>query len=55
MRTMTQDVEEGIVLPNNVRNPKTHSLAFFGKLVGAFVAMRFRRPTISAAEEALIA
>jgi hypothetical protein len=54
MRAMTQDVEGSIVLPNDVRNPKTYSLAFFGKLVGALVAMRFRKPTISIAEEALI-
>jgi hypothetical protein len=54
VRAMTRDVENGIVLPHDVPNPKGHALRFFGKLVGAFVAMGFRKPSIDVAEETLV-
>lgn len=55
MRTMTKDVERAVVLPNDVPNAKTYPLSFFVKLVGAFVAMGFRKPAIDIAEEILAA
>lgn len=46
MRTMTRDAPDGVVLPDDVPNPKTHTLGFFARLFGAWVAMRFRAPRI---------
>lgn len=43
---MTRSRPEGIELPDDVPNPKTHTLTFFGKLLGAWVAMGFRTPKI---------
>ncbi|MEC7764628.1 MAG: hypothetical protein VX874_22180 [Pseudomonadota bacterium] len=51
-RTMTKDLPEGIVLPTDVPNPKTHTPGFMLKLLGAWVAMGFRTPKIDWAKEA---
>ncbi|WP_288929821.1 hypothetical protein [uncultured Maritimibacter sp.] len=51
-RTMTKDLPEGIVLPNDVPNPKRHTPGFMLKLMGAWVAMGFRTPKIDWAREA---
>ncbi|VVT17362.1 conserved hypothetical protein [Roseovarius sp. EC-HK134] len=44
MRTMTSDLPEGSTLPDDIPNAKKHSLGFFAKLFGAWVAMGFRSP-----------
>ena len=49
---MTKDLPEGIVLPNDVPNPKRHTPGFMLKLMGAWVAMGFRTPKIDWAREA---
>lgn len=46
MRTMTGDLPPGAELPSDIPNLKGHSPRFFGKLIGAWIAMRFRTPTI---------
>lgn len=47
MRTMASDLPSGVALPDDVPNPKHYSVSFFAKLLGAWVAMGFRRPTIA--------
>lgn len=44
MRTMTSDLPEGTVLPDDIPNAQKHSLGFFAKLLGAWIAMGFRNP-----------
>ena len=44
LRTMTRDRPEGVNLPDNVPNPKTHNVSFMAKLVIAWAAMGFRVP-----------
>ena len=44
MRTMTGARDD---LPNDVPNLKTHSLAFYGRLFGAWARMGFRNPQIA--------
>ncbi|MFQ3231598.1 GFA family protein [Reinekea sp.] len=46
MRTMTRSRPEGVVLSDDVPNPKTHTLSFMVKLLAAWVAMRFRVPKL---------
>ncbi len=46
IRTMTRDRPAGAQLPDDVPNPKTHTLSFFAKLFGAWAAMRFRTPKV---------
>jgi len=46
LRTMTRDRPKGVELPNDVPNPSTHTVSFFAKLFGAWLAMRFRSPKI---------
>ena len=46
IRTMTRSRREGVVLPDDVPNPKTHSISFFAKLISAWVSMRFKSPTL---------
>ncbi|WP_018689193.1 GFA family protein [Ahrensia kielensis] len=46
MRTMTKDAV-GVTPPDDVPNPKTHTLGFMGKLLSAWVAMGFRNPKIA--------
>jgi hypothetical protein len=44
MRTMAGDLASS--LPNDVPNLRSHSLAFYGRLFGAWVRMGFRNPRI---------
>lgn len=44
MRTMASDLPEGATLPDDIPNARKHSLGFFAKLFGAWVAMGFRKP-----------
>ena len=46
IRTMTRDRPAGVKLPEDVPNPKTHTVSFYAKLFGAWAAMRFRAPKI---------
>lgn len=47
MRTMAGDLPDPTVLSDDVPNAKTHSVSFFAKLLGAWVAMGFRSPKIT--------
>ncbi|MEM5492009.1 DUF6151 family protein [Hoeflea sp. AS16] len=47
MRTMTGDLEDPSVLPDDVPNLKRHSLRFYALLLGAWIRMRFRNPKFS--------
>ncbi|MDX2482229.1 MAG: hypothetical protein QNK42_01045 [Pseudodonghicola sp.] len=42
MRTMACDLPDGTTLPDDIPNAKKHTLGFFAKLFGAWVAMGFR-------------
>lgn len=46
IRTMTRDRPEGVTLPDDVPNPKTHTVSFYAKLLRAWAAMGFRTPKI---------
>jgi hypothetical protein len=46
MRTMTIDLPAGTALPEDVANGKRQPLSFMIKLLGAWIAMRFRSPKI---------
>ena len=47
LRTMTSDLPDPSTLPNDVPNSKSQSLSFMAKLLGAWIAMRFRTPKIA--------
>jgi hypothetical protein len=46
IRTMTRSRPGGVVLPDDVPNPATHTFCFYAKLFRAWAAMRFRAPKI---------
>ncbi len=46
MRTMAGDLPTSVTLPDDVPNPKKHSLGFYAKLMGAWIAMGFRVPAV---------
>jgi hypothetical protein len=46
VRTMTRSRREGVVLPDDVPNPGTHTVSFYLKLFGAWAAMGFRTPKV---------
>ena len=46
MRVMTSERREGVVLPTDVPNYATHSGKFMGKLLAAWISMRFRTPKV---------
>lgn len=47
MRTMTMDLPDGTVLPDDVPNARRQSLSFMLKLLSAWVAMGFRVPKVA--------
>ncbi|RKH44876.1 GFA family protein [Corallococcus sicarius] len=47
MRTMLSDLPAGTQLPGDVPSGKRHSLSFFARLLGAWIAMGFRVPKIT--------
>lgn len=49
MRTMTGDLPDPSVLPDDVPNARSQSLSFFAKLLGAWIAMGFRSPKVAVA------
>ncbi len=51
LRTMTKDRVGGAPLPDDMPNPKSHTAGFMLKLLGAWVAMRFRVPKVSVGHE----
>lgn len=53
MRTMTRDLKGTLRLPDDVPNSKTQSVSFMTRLLGAWVAMRLRTPTITFVNGAL--
>jgi hypothetical protein len=53
MRTMKSDLSDPGVLPDDVPNARRQSLAFFAKLLGAWVAMGFRTPKLPRVERRL--
>lgn len=50
MRTMTGDLPDASALPGDVPNLKTHTVAFYAKLLGAWIGMGFRNPKIEVTE-----
>ncbi|MDD7970999.1 GFA family protein [Roseinatronobacter alkalisoli] len=46
LRTMTRDAPAGVVLPDDVPNPRTHNFRFFAVLLTAWAAMGFRAPKL---------
>ena len=46
MRTMAGDLPDPSVLPRDVPNARSHSLAFMARLLRAWVAMGFRSPKV---------
>ena len=46
MRMMTAERPEGVILPDDIPNYPAHSVKFILKLLGAWVAMGFRRPAV---------
>jgi len=49
LRTMTGDLPDASALPADIPNLKTHTMSFYAKLLGAWIAMGFRNPTITTA------
>lgn len=46
VRTMTGDLPDRASLPADIPNLKTHTVMFYAKLLGAWIAMGFRNPKI---------
>ena len=46
LRTMTRSRPNGVVLPDDVPNPSTHTFLFYRRLFGAWAAMGFRVPKV---------
>lgn len=44
LRTMTSDLPDDAVLPDDVPNAKRQSVSYIAKLMGAWIAMGFRSP-----------
>ncbi|OCC02287.1 hypothetical protein BA190_24885 [Labrys sp. WJW] len=49
MRTMVGDLIDASRLPNDIPNLKTHTISFYAKLLGAWIAMGFRVPKLNIA------
>jgi hypothetical protein len=47
LRTMTSDLPDGSVLAGDIPSGKRQTLSFYAKLLGAWIAMRFRSPAIT--------
>lgn len=46
MRTMVGDLTDASRLPADMPNLKSHTVSFYAKLLGAWIAMKFRNPKI---------
>lgn len=51
LRTMTGDLSDAAGLPDDIPNLKTHTVRFYAKLFGAWVAMGLRNPKITVKEK----
>lgn len=51
MRSMTSDLPDASVLPDDVPNAKTQGAGFFFRVLGAWIAMGFRIPKVETAGE----
>lgn len=49
MRTMTGDLADASELPDDIPNLKRHTVGFYARLLGAWIAMGFRNPRIEVA------
>jgi hypothetical protein len=49
MRTMAGDLPDASNLPGGIPNLKSHTVSFYAKLLGAWIAMGFRNPKIEVA------
>lgn len=49
LRTMTGDLADRSGLPADIPNLETHTVAFYAKLLAAWIAMGFRNPKIAVA------
>lgn len=49
MRSMVGDLPDASGLPDDIPNLKGHTLSFYAKLLGAWIAMGFRNPRIDVA------
>lgn len=47
LRTMTGDLPDASTLPDDVPNARNHTVSFFARLLGAWIAMGFRSPSIA--------
>lgn len=54
LRTMTSDLPDASILPDDVPNGKRQSLSFFAKLLGAWIAMGFRSPKVAVGHEDIL-
>ena len=46
LRTMTGDLPTGTTLPDDIPNARRHTFGFMARLLGAWIAMGFRVPTM---------
>ena len=51
LRTMTGDLADTSGLPDDMSNLKTHTVRFYAKLLGAWIAMGLRNPKIDVPEK----
>lgn len=49
LRTMTGDLPDTSELPSDIPNLRRHTIGFYAKLLGAWIAMGFRNPRIEVA------
>ncbi len=49
LRTMVGDLPDASNLPDDIPNLKSHTVSFYAKLLGAWIAMGFRNPRIEVA------
>ncbi|WP_447724965.1 GFA family protein [Sphingomonas koreensis] len=49
LRTMVGDLPDSSMLPRDIPNLKSHTIGFYAKLLGAWIAMGFRNPKIEVA------
>lgn len=54
LRTMTSDLADASVLDDTVPSGGTHTIGFFAKLLGAWIAMGFRTPKIEVGQTVVL-
>lgn len=53
LRTMAGDLPEGTQLPDDLPNPRSHTPSFMIRLLGAWLRMGLRRPTVDVGRQPL--